>query len=143
MATYGPNAGFVPFTGFSPTLGTDAITPVLSGNVQFNGITQSDDVISTFLFKRGNRAVRKLLLTVLGVVPGSTATENFTRVTANSALTTPFANGGVVPIETVAQVNRVTTAADVTNLTAMVSRTVVVSFPADVSGNGGGGRLGY
>ena len=80
MATYGPNAGFVPFTGFSPTLGPDAVVPVTSGNVQFNGMSQSDDALSSRLRDRGNRPLRRLLLTLLGVVPGSTATENMVRI---------------------------------------------------------------
>lgn len=143
MSTYGPNAGFVPFTGFSPTLGTDAIVPQTSGNVQFNGITQVDDKLSKLLFQRGNRAVRRLLLTLLGAATGATATENQSRVVATSGLDAPFSLGGLVPVETVAQINRATTAGDLTNVTAAFSRTPVVTFVADVSGNGGGGHGGY
>lgn len=144
MAAYGPNGGVVPFTGFSPTLGVgDATTPGTTGQVQFNGMTQSDNELSQVLWTRANRAVRKLLLTVLGVAPGATATENYKRVLATQALVDPMQLGGLVNIESVNQVNRATTAADVTNLTAVVSRGPSIVFVADVSGNGGGSKLGF
>ena len=144
MATYGPNAGFVPFTGFSPTLGAaDAIVPVTSGNAQFNGMTQADDDLSKVLFVRGNRGVRKLLLTLLGAAPGATATETFTRVQAQQATFSPTDYGGLVPIETVNQVNRVTTSTDVTNVTAALTRNPAAPYVADSSGAAGGGKLGF
>lgn len=143
MAAYGPNGGFVPFTGFSPTLGSDAIVPATSGNVQFNGMTQGDDELSKVLFDRGNRPMRRLLLTLLGAATGATATENQTRVQAASGLTQQFSLGGLVPIETVAQINRATTAADLTNVVAAITRSPAVAYAADVSGNSGGGKLGY
>lgn len=142
MAAYGPNAGFVPFTGFSPTLGGDAVVPVTSGNVQFNGITQVDDALSKLLFDRGNRAVRRLLLTLLGAATGGTATETYKRVTATQAFGDPNALGGLVPIETVTQINRATTALDLSNSIAAISRSPVTTFPADVSGNGSGNGKG-
>lgn len=142
MATYGPNNGFVPFTGFSPTLGPDAIVPVTAGSVQFNGMTQSDGALSRTLFNRGNRALRRLLLSLLGAGTGANATENQTRVQANQDMLQQFQGGGLVPIETVAQINRNTTAADLTNVTAALSRSPVPVYAVDVSGNGGGGDLG-
>ena len=143
MAAYGPNSGFVPFTGFSPTLGAnDAIAPVVSGSAQFNGMTQGDDALSSKLFVRGNRTLRRLIQTLIGTAAGSTATENFTRVQAAQALGSITTNGGLVPIETVAQINRATTAADITNVTAALTRTPSLTYPVDVSGNGSGGDLG-
>ena len=143
MAAYGPNAGFVPFTGFSPTLGNDAIVPTTAGNVQFNGLTQNDDELSKILFDRGNRPVRRLLLTLLGAAVGGTATENYTRVQANQGISQQFALGGLVTIETVQQINRATTANDLTNAVAAISRSPTVAYVADVSGTSGGGKLGY
>ena len=143
MAAYGPNGGLVPFTGFSPTLGVDAITPATSGNAQFNGMTQNDDELSKILFDRGNRGVRRLLLTLLGAVVGGTATETYPRVLASQAMNQQFALGGLVAMETVTQIGRVTTAADLANVVAAISRSPVVSFPAEVSGTSGGGKLGY
>jgi hypothetical protein len=41
-------------------------------------------------------------------------------------------------------VNRNTTAADVTQITALLDRTTYpASYPVDLSGNGGGGKLAY
>lgn len=144
MALYGPNTGYVPFTGFSPTLGpVDAIAPVTSGNVQFDGITQSDDAISKLLTIRGNRPVRRLLLTLLGAASGATATETYSRVAATQVFSAPFSQGGLIALETVTPINRATAAADITNLTAMISRGPPITLTADVSGNGGGGKGGY
>lgn len=142
MALYGPNAGFVPFTGFSPTLGPDAITPVLSGNAQFDGITQSDDAFSKIMFKRANGAVKRLLIAVIGAAAGGAALENYSRVQAVQALNSITTQGGLVPIEVVAQINRVTTAGDVTNLKAAFARTPAITYVADVSGNGSGNGKG-
>jgi hypothetical protein len=145
MPTYGPNTGFVPFTGFSPTLGTvDAISPVTSGSAQFNGMGQEDNRLSRALFQGPNRVLRRLFLTLLGTAAGSTATENRSRVQAAQSTFAPTDNGGLIPIETVAVINRVTTAADITNLTAAFTRSYVPSsYVADASGNAGGGKLGY
>lgn len=147
MPTYGPNTpvGFVPFTGFSPTLGAaDAINPATSGLVQFNGMGQEDNRLSRSLFQGPNRVLRRLLLALIGAAAGGTATENRTRVQAAPATFSPTDFGGLVPIETVAVINRATTATDVTNVTNAISRSPVPSsYVADASGNAGGGKLGY
>lgn len=145
MATYGfPPPGAVAFTGFSPTLGVgDAATPATSGQVQFNGLTQYDGALSRLLFQGPNRIVRRLLIAMIGVAPGATATENRTRVTATPALGSITTNGGLLPIETVALINRATTATDTTNLNAMITRTPAPTYIADAGGNGGGGKLGF
>lgn len=143
MALYGPNNGIVPFTGFSPTLGvTDAVVPVVAGQVQFDGMTQRDNDLSSLLFKRANRVTRRLLQTLIGAVSGGTATEQYTRVQANAAAGSILQQGGLIPMEVVSQINRVTTAADITNVTAALTRSPIVTFPADVSGNGSGNGKG-
>lgn len=143
MALYGPNSGFVPFTGFSPTLGvTDAVVPVLSGQAQFDGMTQQDNNLSSALFKRANRVTRRLLQTLIGVAAGATATETYTRVQAVQALSSITTQGGLIPMEVVTQIGRVTTTADITNVTAALTRSPIVSEPKDVSGNGSGNGLG-
>lgn len=143
MALYGQTAGFVPFTGFTPTLDGDAITPAVSGSVQFDGNTQNDAAFSRLMRKRANGAIKRLLIALTGAASGGTATETYPRVTAVSGLTSPTALGGVVPIETLTQIGRATTATDVANLKAMFARTSSITFVADVSGNGGGGRGGF
>jgi hypothetical protein len=145
MSTYGPYtpAGFVPFTGFSPTLGIgDAVSPVTSGVVQFNGLTQDDARINRLLYE--NRVNRRIIATLLGVAPGSTATETKARVQAQQSTFSPNDNGGAVPIEQFSLINRVTTAADLTAIAAGLNRSFAPpTYYADVSGNGGGGHLGY
>lgn len=143
MALYGPNNGVVPFTGFSPTLGvSDAVTPQVSGQVAFDGLTQRDNDLSSLLFKRANRVARRLLQTLVGAAAGGTATEQYTRVLAAQALGSITTNGGLVPMEVVSQINRVTTAADVTNVTAALTRSPIATYPTDVSGNGSGNGKG-
>ena len=144
MATYGPSGGFVPFTGFSPTLGqVDAIIPVQAGVVQFNGITQNDGNIARLLFNRGQRHVRRLMLALTGAAAGGTATENMTRIQAQPATFSPTDYGGLVPVETIVQISRPTTALDVANINAMLSRTPVPTYVVEPSGTTGGGKLGY
>jgi hypothetical protein len=133
----------VPFTGFSPTLGGDAIVPVTSGSVQFNGMSQNDDGLSKILFDRGNRPIRRLLLTLLGSVVGSNATETYPRVQANQLMNQPLQGGGLVTIETATQINRNTTAADLSNVVNALSRSPITTFPTELSGTSGGGKLGY
>jgi hypothetical protein len=143
MALYGPNSGVVPFTGFSPTLGpVDAVVPVTSGQVQFDGMTQNDDAFSYLMFRRANGAIKRLLIALTGAASGGTADEHYSRVQAVQALNSITTNGGLVPVEVVSQINRATTAGDVTNLKAMFARSPVVSFVADVSGNGSGNGKG-
>ena len=144
MAVYGPNSGGVPFTGFSPTLGaTSAALPAISGSVQFNGMTQVDGAISRLLRQNRQRVIRELLLTLIGAAAGDTALETRTQIKAKQAMNDPAMFGGIVELETVDLVNRATTAADITNLNAMISRTPVPTYVADVSGVGGGGKLGW
>lgn len=145
MATYGPNSGKVPFTGFTPTLGeSDAITPAVSGSAQFNGLTQNDGKLAALLRRNANRKWMRNLLTLIGATAGSTATENRAQVKGIAAAGDPETGGGLVDIETVALINRATTAADVTNLKAVFNRTPApTSYPADVAGVGGGGKVGF
>lgn len=146
MATYGPNtpAGTIPFSGFTPTLGTpDAIAPATTGYAQFNGMTQEDSRLSHALRHGNNRVLRRLMITLLGAAAGATATENRVRVQATPSTFSALDNGGIVPIETVALINRATTAADITNTVATISRTYAPTYAVDASGVAGGGKLGF
>lgn len=145
MSTYGtyPNAQ-IPFTGWSPTLGSNttgsAVGPTSSGSVQFNGITQGDDRLVKELRKPSGRKLRLLIKQLLGSVPGAMATENRYRVQAKQG----GQAGGLQLIEAVPIVNRATTVNDDTQITAMLDRvTKPPAYPADVSGNGGAGKLKY
>lgn len=145
MAQYGPNSGVVPFTGFTPTLGiASAIIPSANGGqVSFNGMTQQDGHIASELFSGNNRVTRRLLNALIGAASGSNATETRARTTAVQAMNDATTYGGLVAVETINLINRNTTAADITNLKAMINRAPVPTYIADASGNGGGSKLGY
>lgn len=70
------------------------------------------DAAATWIDKA--KSDRAVLLALLGVAPGANATDTYKRVIASDEL------GGARPIETVTNINRATTAADVTDLTADV-----------------------
>ncbi len=145
MAEYGPNDGVVPFTGFTPTLGTDRanMPSADGGNVSFNGMTQQDRAIAHALFGNYNRVTRRLMATLLGATAGSTATETRTQIVALNPNDKHDAYSGLVEIETVDLINRATTAADITNLNAILNRSPVPTYADDVGGNGGGGKAGW
>jgi hypothetical protein len=67
--------------------------------------------ISRLLGSYGQLAERALIVALLGAVAGGTATKTRARVVAAVEL------GGARPIETINVINRVTTAADVTQIT--------------------------
>lgn len=139
MATYGLNGtGRVPFSGYTNTLGNGAANAdATSGSVQFNGITQGDFYVNQPLGLGGQVAgVLQLLYTLLGAAPGATATK-----TKRQVQHVQGAPGGAIPIEVITLVNRATTAADLTAFQQMFTRANgPITYPADLSGNGGGGK---
>lgn len=95
------------------------------------------------LFRRRGAAVfKELLLTVNGVVVGSTAEASYSRAEAVQGLG-DFVLGGSRTIETVSQVNRATVTADTTENAAVLNEQGDTNaYQTDASGNGGGGKLG-
>ncbi len=88
-----------------------------------------------------NAKVRELLLTLVGGDVTDAALSQRKRREASANLSQNV-QGGVVSIETVDDINRVTAAADVTRLLAAINEsTQPSSYPTDASGNGGGGKL--
>lgn len=147
MATYGRTNSRIPFTGWTPTLSVTtgaASQGASSGAIQFNGLTQNDLPLSSIFNRQANRAQRMLLYTLIGAAAGSTATSTYRRIEGISALSDPFALGGLVGTEVINYVNRATTAADVTAFKALLDRRPKpATYAADVSRNGGGGKAGY
>ena len=143
MATYGLEAvaGQVPFSGYTNTLGSgQANQSATSGYVMFNGTQQGDDRLAK-MFRNGamTSAVTQLLYTLLGAATGGTATKTKTQVQWQQG-----SPGGLIPIETVTLVNRATTANDLAAFQALLRRNPApASYPADLSGNGGGGKQTY
>lgn len=143
MAVYGLSGdGKIPFTGYTNTLGAgDAASGSSVGYVQFNGIGQQDDKIAKLLQSGSSgRILRALWYALTGATSGGNATVTKARVQAVQG----GAQGGVIPIEQQSIINRPTTAADLTALRALMNRVVYPStYPADLSGNGGGGKGAY
>jgi len=140
MTAYGPNSGNIAFTGWTNTLQRDPNLPHSElGYVKFNGMTQADGKLSALIRKRSNRALQRYLRTLVGATSGGVATETYKRVAADL-----IDVGGLRTVETVTQLSDTTNAADVTNVKAAFTRTVFPStYPADDSGNGGGGKAAY
>lgn len=143
MATYGlgSTVGQVPFTGYTNTLGpTVANSGSATGYVQNNGVFQGDDMIAKQIRNQGGAAAAKAIwYALLGAATGGTA--NATKKQVQHVTGAP---GGLIPIETITLVNRTTTAADLTAFQALMNRTPTpASYPADLSGNGGGGHVAY
>lgn len=141
MSVYGLNAtpGRIPFTGYTPTLGNGpANADATNGSVQFNGVTQGDFTIQQPLGLGGQVAgVLALLNALVGAGAGGTATKTKKQIQWQQG-----SPGGLIPIETITLVNRATTANDVTAFQALFNRlNGPVTYPADVSGNGGGGKM--
>lgn len=73
--------------------------------------------IAKLLDRESLKGLREIALTLDGVAPGQTALETHKRVSAGDIGTTPYSNlNGLRTIETVTDVNRITTAADVTEI---------------------------
>lgn len=97
--------------------------------------------LSLLFRQRGNAVLKELMLELNGAAAGDAALAQRTRVTATQQLTL-LGNGGAVDIETVDLVNRNTTAADATDIASVLSEVKTRALQADISGNGGGGKLG-
>jgi hypothetical protein len=101
-------------------------------------------VIAQLLLHRGLRRDASLIMSLLGAAPGGTATSSYTRVKApNTGPSDIMKNGGKVPTETFVEINRATTAADVTELkTFMFDKNHNIAVARDKSGNGIKGNAG-
>lgn len=86
------------------------------------------------------RAFRKIMRALNGVAPGGAALSTRTRIVAPAGA---MQEGGVRVIETITEVNRVTTAADQTAINLEIDGLDTPTFPREASGNSGGGKLGF
>jgi hypothetical protein len=148
MAVYGINPatgvatnGQVPFTGWSPTLGSGpANVGATNGYAAFNGLMQNDYNIMYNMTGASNRGILAVIKALTGIATGGTVSNQYSRVQGQN----PSAVG-VVPIETKVTVpSRSTTAADASAILALWNRTVnPTPYVNDLTGNGGGGQLWF
>lgn len=119
----------------------DTIQPT---GLTLTGKRNLENKLTRLMRKRGMHATKELILTLLGASAGSTALAQRTRGDYDDLTPgEPVVLGGVRPLEVEDQVNRATTAADVTKLTSILNDIFQPSsYPVDVSGNGGGGKVG-
>lgn len=129
-------------TGFSLFWGTapNTYAPLFNRSEFINRISQA-------LSRQGAREFHRALKVLTGAVAGGTATETYSRVSAPAGLTESQQLGGLRVIDTVTVINRATTSADETYIEAVQDRLknmspAIASYPADLSGNGGGGKAG-
>lgn len=136
----------VNFTGWTPTLGSGQPAygnGTAAGYAQFNGQSQNDDRIAKQFRKSGMGL--KILKTFFSQQIGNAAGVASGAITYKRVLGTngdvPRASGLV---ETVTQATRNTTTNDMLAFRGMINRlTAPASYPKDVSGNGGGGKVKF
>jgi hypothetical protein len=125
---------------FAPTSGR-------AGNgaeADYNAVTRYarssvDREIARAMSRPGFRAMRRVIRTLNGAAPGTTATDTYARVLGSNAFDPP---AGLRPIETVTTVNAATTAAQQTVIqNRLIDQLFVASpssYPVDLGGGGGG-----
>jgi len=129
----------VAVTGFSGLFDT-----ILPTGLTVTGYRNLERKLTAAFRNRGLHIQKELMLTLLGASAGSTALAQRSRVQyTDNTPGDPIVHGGARTVEVEDQVNRATTAADTTHLTAILNDIFQPSsYPVDVSGNGGGGKVG-
>lgn len=115
-----------------------------AGQYNFRFYRSSEEYRSAVqMGKRGFRKYRAQMRALNGVAPGASAVDTFKRVTAQQAMNDPQSNGGLRTIGTVTNTTT-TTAAMVTSINSrMFDQTFnTQTYPRELSGNGGGGKVG-
>ena len=98
--------------------------------------------VSKVFRHEGLRELKELMITLCGIVDGSTALAQFRRIATFSTPGNAPGGGGQRTIDTIDAVNRATVPADEVRIIAMLEEIFVpASYPADPSSNGGGGQL--
>jgi hypothetical protein len=139
-------SGYSPF--FDPTLAR----PGNGAEVDYNampryGRASSEMCISTLLAKGGFRGVRRVLRSLIGAAPGAAAAESYTRVgTVQQESITGIGPGGLRTMETYVANSGNTTSAQETYIENLIVDARYnqnpSSYPVDLAGVGGGGKLG-
>lgn len=134
-------------TGYSTFWEREAPVGQASAYAMLYARSSPENRAAQLLGRPGLRAVRELFRTLAGAATGNAASDTYVRAVAPNGITEAGSLGGARVIETVTTVNRNTTAADLTAMSDILDRYIgmdpaIASYPADLSGNGGGGQLG-
>lgn len=124
---------------FNGVYGEDHALLATTVNKQ-NAETLLSRLFARRLYSRG--ALGEIINTLVGGASGDAAALSHKRVEARQDLSQNV-QGGLVPIETFEDVDRNTSATDVTDITNALTQKSSPTYVADASGNGGGGKLGY
>jgi predicted transcriptional regulator len=100
--------------------------------------------VATQMLHRGMRADVAMIVALLGATAGGTATSTYARKKdPNNSVTSLYAQGGKQVIETVSEIDRVTTTTDTANLkTYMFQATHDLTLKLDSGGNSIKGKPG-
>lgn len=105
-------------------------------------LTQAEQDVRRTTRSRGDKAMMRRLYALIGAAAGGTALQSISRRSYQSDIG-GFTYGGLATIVVDTPINRVTTAADVTDIKAILdARNTFATYPVDRSGNGGGGKRG-
>jgi hypothetical protein len=113
-----------------------------------NNTSEQNNTIRTHLTKlvsrgRGPRRLMALIRALNGAAAGGAALVTHRQVSPDIVVGEPAVNGGARVINTVNDVDRVTTAADQTMVQDILDRVFAPNpYPLDRSRNGGGSQLG-
>ena len=124
-------------TGYSSFWGGQNVYQLLHNRSPLNS------GISRMLSRRGQmRALKEAMLTLNGAAAGSAAAASYKRVQHSSD------PGGARTVETVTVINRNTVTSDKDYIDAILNEDHIpndgpTAYPADLSGNGGGGKVGF
>jgi hypothetical protein len=144
--------GYSPFWAnvLTPGNGDSATTYAFPPVTQNGARPPMDSQLARILKRNTYRAMNEAILTLLGAAAGSTAEATHKVVSAPTGpeAATPTVSsigdfGGNRDIETITDINRATTAADVTWISKFFDNKLLeagISYPT-VSGSGGGGKI--
>lgn len=139
-------------SGYSPFFDPALARPGNGAEINYNAVPRygrasSEMLISAQLAKGGFRGVRRVMRALMGAAPGASGAESYTRVgTAQQESITGIGPGGLRTMETYVANSGNTTAAQETYIENLIVDARFnqnpSSYPVDLAGVGGGGKVG-
>lgn len=138
-------------TGYSPFFDPTLARVGNGAEVDYNAMPRygragTEMALARLLAKGGFRGIRRVMRVLTGAAPGSAADETYTRVGTVGQGVTEVGPGGLRTMETVTANSGNTTSAQEAYIENNIINARFVqnptSYPVDLSGNGGGGKVG-